>query len=66
MRTIHKRHRDPQRAFPTAECVFCGGELYRGDLYWRLAGQVLCEDCVALWLAGGAAACRLHLREVRR
>ena len=66
MRTVHKRNQDPQRAFPAAECFFCGGELYWGEVCWRLAGRTLCEDCVDPWLLGELASCRLRLREVRR
>ena len=64
MRIIHKRSRDAQRAFPAAECALCGGELYRGDVCWRLHGWAICEDCMAPWLMAGLAPCRL--REVGR
>ena len=66
MRTVHKRERDRQRAFPAAECVSCGGELYRGEVCWRLAGRTLCGDCAGPWLLGDLASCRLRLGEVRR
>ncbi len=66
MRTVHKNHRDLQRAFPAAECFLCGGELYRGDVCWRLAGRILCVDCVGPWLMDELSCCRLRLREVRR
>lgn len=47
MRIVHKRHRDPQRAFPAGACGLCGGELYPGDACWRLGGRTLCRDCAA-------------------
>ncbi|MDE7220722.1 MAG: hypothetical protein K2O45_14075 [Oscillospiraceae bacterium] len=66
MRTVHKKHRDLQRAFPVGECCLCGGELYRGEICWHLAGRTLCGDCAGTWLADKLTACRLRLREVRR
>ena len=66
MRTVHKNHRDTQRTFPAAECCLCGGELYRGEVCWRLAGRILCEDCVVPWLLDELADFRLRLREVRK
>lgn len=66
MRTIHKRYPDPQRAFPAAECFRCGGELYHGDMCWRLSGRVLCEQCAASWLLEELSACRIRLKEVRQ
>lgn len=50
MRTVHKRRRDPQRAYPAAECALCGGAVYRGEVCWRLWGRVLCMDCAGPWL----------------
>lgn len=50
MRTIHKKHRDPQRLWPVGECSRCGTERYPNDPCWRLNGQTLCEDCAAPWL----------------
>lgn len=47
MRTIHKRRRDRQRAYPAAECFLCGGELYGGETCVRLAGRTLCTECGA-------------------
>ena len=64
MRIVHKRHRDAQRAFPAAECALCGGELYRGDVCWRLSRQTVCEACVVRWLLDELAPYRL-LWEVR-
>ena len=64
MRIVHKRYRDAQRAYPAAECVLCGGELYRGDACWRLSGRVLCEECVVRVLLEELAPYRL-LWEVR-
>ena len=59
MRTVHKRQRDPQRAFPAAECALCGRELYRGEACWRLSGRIVCADCVTRWLMDELAPCRL-------
>ena len=50
MRIVHKRSRDPQRAYPAAECSLCGRELYRGEVCWRLSGRIVCEDCVVQWM----------------
>ncbi len=66
MRTVHKKNRDVQRTFPAAECAFCGGELYRGDVCWRLCGRVLCGDCVVPWLLDELSSCRTRLREVEQ
>ena len=64
MRIVHKRHRDPQRAYPAAVCALCGGDLYRGDACWRLSGRVLCKDCLLRLLLDELAPYRLVL-EVR-
>lgn len=66
MRTVHKKHRDRQRAVPAAECSLCGGGLYPGESCWRLAGRTLCGDCAAAWLLEELAHCRLRLREAGR
>lgn len=58
MRIVHKKRRDGQRAFPTGECRLCGGELYRGEPRWRLAGRTLCGDCAVRWLAEALASRR--------
>lgn len=65
MRTIHKRHRDSQRAVPAGECARCGGEVYPGCACWRFGNRILCEDCVVPWLLEELSACRIRLREVR-
>ena len=61
MRIVHKRHRDAQRAYPAAACAQCGGELYRGDERWRLAGRTLCKECVVQLLLEELAPCRLEV-----
>lgn len=66
MRTVHKRHRDLQRAAPLAECGLCGGALYRGETCWRLWGRTLCGACAGPWLLDGLAFCRIQLREVEK
>ncbi len=55
MRTVPKKHRDPQRRCPAGQCCLCEGELYPGELCWRLAGRTLCRDCAGQTpgLAGG-------------
>ena len=50
MRTIHRRHRDRQRAYPAGECGLCGAELYPGELCWLLCGARLCRSCAAVRL----------------
>ena len=65
MRTIRKRMRDAQRAFPLAQCGRCGGELYEGAAVWYLDGRRLCEDCAAAWLLEEFSACRFCCGEVR-
>lgn len=65
MRTIHRRHRDAQRAVPAGECALCGAEIYPGSLCWRLGGRLLCEECVVPWLLEELSVCRIRLREVR-
>lgn len=50
MRTVHKRHSDPQRARPDGYCTCCGRELYAGTLRWKLWGNVLCRECVVSWV----------------
>lgn len=66
MRTVHKRRRDPQRAYPAAECALCGGAVYRGEVCWRLRGRVLCGDCAGHWLLKEPACCRIRPGEVAR
>ena len=66
MRTIHKKHRDRQRAVPAAECALCGGALYPGETCWRLWGRVLCGACAGSWLSDNLALCGMRLREVGR
>lgn len=66
MRTIHKKHRDLQRAVPAAECALCGGALYPGENCWRLWGRVLCGACAGSWLSDNLALCGMRLREVGR
>lgn len=66
MRTIRKKHRDSQRDFPAAACALCGGELYRGEVCWRMNGRLLCQDCVVPWLLDELAPCRIRLKEAAR
>lgn len=66
MRTIHKRHRDAQRACPAAECALCGGAVYRGEVCWRLWGRVLCGECAGPWLLREFSNFRVRLGEVER
>ena len=58
MRTIHRRHRDRQRAYPAGMCDRCGGELYPGDVCWLLGGRRLCRACAPAWLLEELAFCR--------
>lgn len=32
---------------PAAYCTQCGGEIYRGEDYYRIDGQEVCTDCLA-------------------
>lgn len=66
MRTVHKRRRDPQRAYPVAECALCGGAVYRGEVCWRLWGRVLCGDCAGSWLLNELAGRRAGPGEAGR
>lgn len=29
-----------------AECDLCGGTIYQGQSYYRVNGEVICEDCL--------------------
>lgn len=29
-----------------ALCHLCGGEIYRGEEYWRINAQAVCEGCL--------------------
>ena len=43
----------PSEAGPTkVRCEECGTELYPEDEYFRLEGQILCEECAHDWLDG--------------
>ena len=66
MRTIQKRHRDIQRAFPAGICALCGGELYGGEQGWRIRGRLLCRDCVVSWVLDELAPWREKIGEVGR
>ena len=37
---------DSQEEAPVAWCGYCGGELYRGETYYRVDGRAVCEDCL--------------------
>ncbi len=28
------------------ECVLCGNDIYEGDMYYNVAGEKFCEECV--------------------
>lgn len=66
MRTVHKRRRDPQRAYPAAECALCGGAVYRGEVCRRVWGRVLCGDCAGSWLPREFPGFRMRPGEVGR
>ena len=34
-----------------AECDICGFELYRGESYYAINGEVICEDCLEKFAA---------------
>ena len=46
MRVRINREPDPQRRRPMALCSLCGAELYRGESYWQINGQQVCEACL--------------------
>lgn len=49
---------DPQQALPAARCDCCGGELYRWDKLWRIAGAIICEECFPTFALRYFASCR--------
>ena len=49
---------DPQQAPPVVCCDCCGGELYRWDKLWRIAGAVICEECFPDFALRYFASCR--------
>lgn len=49
---------DVQQAPPVARCGCCGGELYSCDLLWRIAGEIICEDCFPDFALRYFAPCR--------
>lgn len=36
-----------------AECDLCGGEIRRGDRYYRVAGENVCRKCLAVYEVRG-------------
>ena len=56
-----RRLEDRQRQRPVCLCRECRGELYRGDVFYRIEGAAVCEDCLeafarrwfAPWRTGG-------------
>lgn len=53
-----REHPDPQRRRSGAHCTLCGGELYRGDVYWVVNGAAVCRDCLGDYAAEFFAAHR--------
>ena len=49
---------DPQQVPPVVHCGCCGGELYRWDKLWRIAGQIVCEECFPDFALRYFASCR--------
>ena len=43
---IWRRLADRQLQRPVGLCRLCRGELYRGDIFWRIEGSLICEDCL--------------------
>ena len=36
-------------SIPVCRCNFCGGELYAGNLCYRIDGARICRECFADW-----------------
>lgn len=34
---------------PAAQCTQCGGEIYRGETYYRIDARAVCTDCLAAY-----------------
>lgn len=49
---------DAQQDPPLVRCGCCGGELYACDPLWRIAGQIVCEDCFPDFALRYFASCR--------
>lgn len=49
---------DSQQAPPVVRCGCCGRELYSCDLLWRIAGEIVCEDCFPDFALRYFAPCR--------
>jgi hypothetical protein len=49
---------DPQQELPVVRCGCCGGELYACDLLWRIAGEIVCEECFPDFALRYFAPCR--------
>ncbi|MCI8539419.1 MAG: hypothetical protein HFF18_12310 [Oscillospiraceae bacterium] len=49
---------DPQQSPPAAFCDCCGGEIYACDPLWRVAGEIICEECFPGFTLRYFASCR--------
>lgn len=43
------RLREEDGSCQVSICDLCGGELYRGERYYRINGEVICRDCLAAY-----------------
>ena len=42
-----------------ALCALCAGELYRGEEFYRIDGQVVCPDCLPRFAEAYFGLCRI-------
>lgn len=50
---------DRQLQWPVGACGCCRGELYPGDVFWRIEGRLVCEDCLEAFAQRYFAPCRI-------
>lgn len=44
--------READGTVTAAECRLCGGEIYRGEAYYQINGQVFCTGCLEEFARG--------------
>ena len=65
-RNFPRRLTDRQQQWPVCLCRECRGELYRGDVFWRIEGAAVCEDCLEGFARRYFAPCRTTGEEQTR